>query len=102
MTSLRPLPLVAGMLMGLMMLWMAHGAMTGSEVSGIALVAFVGAHLLVALIAVGAIVFAARLTPNFRARLARLHRPNLNHFTQMLAGAVIAAGTVHLIVHGIS
>ena len=49
-----------------------------------------------------ATLFAARLSPELRERLARVHRPSLRHFTTMLASAAVAAGCVHLFIHGVS
>ena len=94
-------PIVMGGLMGLMMMWMLHGALTGDGALGAgALIAFVAAHVVLVAIAIGVAVFAARLSPRAKARIDRLHRPSLRHVTVMLAAALIVSGVVHLVVHG--
>ena len=72
----KPMPIIMGALMGLMMMWMLHGAMTGDAgITGWALIAFLGAHLAIALIIAVAVVFAARFSPRSHAWINRLHRP---------------------------
>jgi len=94
-------PIFMGALMGPMMLWMMHGMLSGETNMGfIALVIFVAAHFVVAGIAFGAALFAARLSPRVRAWAARLHRPSLTHVGAMIGSAALAAGIVHLYVHG--
>lgn len=97
----RALPVVMGGVMGLMMMWMLHGALTGDGVLGDgALALFILAHLAVAGVLIGAGVFAARLSPRMRGWQARLHRPSVRHVAVMLGSAVTTAGIVHLTVHG--
>lgn len=90
-----------GAAMGLMMLWMLHGAMTSqSETSALALILFVGAHVaVVAILLIGGL-FAARSTGPMQRLLKRLHRPSLSHISAMLTGMIIAAGCAHLTLHG--
>ncbi|MBU2991851.1 hypothetical protein Q4555_14195 [Octadecabacter sp. 1_MG-2023] len=95
------MPAVMGGLMGLMMMWMLHGALTGEGTVGRgALIAFVAAHIILVAAIVSAAVFAARLSPRAHAWIERLHRPSLRHIGMMLAGAIAVAGSVHLIAHG--
>lgn len=93
-------PAMMGALMGLMMVWTLHGALTGGGVSGWALAAFVTAHVAVAAVLVGAAVFASRLSPRLRAWIARLHRPSFRHAGAMLGCAACTFGTLHLFAHG--
>ena len=94
-------PVVMGCGMGLMMLWMAHGALAGDGGWGAgALLVFVVAHVAVAAILVAGAVFAARLSPGMRNRLTRLHRPSRRHLVVMLGSAAGSAALAHLIVHG--
>ncbi len=90
------LPVAMGLIMGPMVLWMIHGAATGNGLSGWALLAFVGAHLVVVGVILGAGIVAARLAPGLRHRR---HRPSLGHVGLMGASAVASASLVHLI-HG--
>ena len=94
-------PMIMGGLMGLMMMWMLHGALTGGGTPGAsALVAFVAAHVGLAAIAFGAVLFAARLSPRTKALTDRLPRPSFRHVGLMLAAALIVTATVHLVIHG--
>ena len=94
-------PLVMGAFMALMVLGMAHMIMTGSSTLGPgALVAFVLFHVLILVLLATAGIWLMRLSPRLHALLARVHRPSLGHFLNMLAGAAIAAGLTHLILHG--
>ena len=94
-------PIVMGGLMGIMMLWMLHGQMTStSALAGWALVAFIGVHVALIAAAIGAGLFAARLSPKMRAMLARMHRPSFHHIALMLIGMIASAGLVHLYMHG--
>lgn len=94
-------PVLMGSAMGLMMLWMLHGALTGEGAMGAgALVVFVGAHVVIAAVAILAVVFAARLSERANGWLNRLHRPSLRHVGLMLGSAALSAGAVHLIAHG--
>ena len=96
-------PFAMGAAMAPMMLWMLHGQLTGSNtMSGPALVIFVGAHLLIVAILVGATFLTARLSPRLRPLLARMHRPSLQHFLRMLGGAALTAGAIHIAFHGIA
>ncbi len=94
-------PIGMGIIMGLMMLWMLHGQLTGQDVSLVALTAFVAAHGVILLIIIGAGVFAARLSPGIRQKLDRLHRPSSRHMGKMLGSATTTALTIHLILHGV-
>ena len=96
----RIMPIAMGGLMGPMMLWMLHGMLTGDGPSGVALVIFVGVHVLVVAVLLAAAVFAARLSPGLRARLGRLHRPSPRHIGLMLGSATLAALIVHFGIHG--
>jgi hypothetical protein len=97
----KPMPIIMGALMGLMMMWMLHGALTGDAgVTGWALIAFLGAHLAIALIIGAAVVFAARFSPRSHAWINRLHRPSLHHVGAMLGSAIFVAGALHLGFHG--
>ncbi len=99
-TSKHKKPIIMGGLMGLMMMWMLHSALTGEGTIGTgALIAFVVAHVVVAAIAIGMAVFATRLSPRIKARFEHLHRPSLRHVGVMLAAALIVSGIVHLAVH---
>ena len=94
-------PFILGGLMGLMMIWMVHGQMTGtSALAGWALVAFIGMHVALAIVVICAGLFAARLSPRARAALARLHHPSLHHIALMVVGMGASAGAVHLFIHG--
>lgn len=93
-------PAIMGAAMGAMMLWMLHGLLTGSGVTGLALIVFVGAHFAVALILIGAAVFTARLSPRTKAMIDKLHRPTLRHVGIMLTAALITATAIHLTIHG--
>ena len=95
-------PLVMGALMGLMMLWMVHGQLTGeTSLSGIALITFIGGHILFAAVIIGAWLFATRLSPAARKWLGQLHRPSPRHLGAMLLGASLSAGAVHIWIHGL-
>ena len=89
-------PIIMGAVMALVMLAMLHkpimaGTMTLSAVS----VGFVLAHLAVLGIGLGLVA----LLPGAR-KLAVRHRPGLRHLAGMAAGVVMAAGTVHILMHG--
>ena len=95
----RPMAMGAGM--GLMMLWMVHGMMTGdANLGGWALVGFIGVHLVLVVVVGAAGYFASRLSPRARVVVARLHRPNLRHLAVMVAGAFGAVIVAHLSLHG--
>ena len=93
-------PMIMGALMGVMMLWMLHGALMGDGVRGWALIAFVAAHVVLAAVVIAAGLFAARLSPRARMLIDRLHRPSLRHVGVMLLAAAASAGVIHLILHG--
>lgn len=100
MTRHTLMALTMGALMGLMMLWMLHGAVTGETQRSLAGAAvFVGAHVLVLAVLLALPAFAARRAPWLHARLSRLHRPSLRHVSLMLGAAGTSALIVHLI-HG--
>ncbi|MDX8350804.1 hypothetical protein [Cognatiyoonia sp. IB215182] len=95
-------PLVMGVLMGLMMLWMVHGQINGeTSLSGIAVITFVGVHILFAAAIIGAGLFVTRLSPAARQWLHNLHRPSLRHLGIMLLGAPLSACSVHIWIHGL-
>lgn len=97
----KPMPIILGALMGLMMMWMLHVALTGeSGVTGWALIAFGAAHVAIAFIIIFAVIIAARISPRSHAWINRLHRPSLRHVSAMLGSAVFVAGALHLGVHG--
>lgn len=93
-------PMVMGGLMGVMMLWMLHGAVTGDGVGLWAAALFVAAHVVLVALILGAAVFAARLSPAARRVLARVHRPSLSHMGTMVGTAVLIVAVVHLGAHG--
>ena len=69
------LPFVMGAAMGLMMLRMLHSAVLNEGgPAGLALVVFIGAHVLLGLVALAVTIFAARISQKARKFLARLHR----------------------------
>lgn len=91
-----------GVLMAPMMLWMLHSALTGqSGVSAMAGLAFIGAHVLVLIVAIGAVLMATRMSPKWRARAARLHRPSASHFGAMVMGLIVSGAFIHVILHGV-
>lgn len=94
-------PAAMGAMMGLMMLWMLHGYLTGDSTMGaLALLGFIGAHLII-IAAVSALGFwAAHRSPFWHSRLAHLHRPTAQHILVMLGGAALAVIVTHLILHG--
>ena len=90
-----------GVAMGLMMIWMLHGALTGTQTkSAAALVIFVAAHAGVALALAGSALWAARFAPRLHARLKRMHRPSKRHLATMLLAALATMGITHLVLHG--
>ena len=95
-------PFIMGSAMGAMMLWMLHQSLiSGSGIGGWAALTFVLAHFAVVGAALSVTVFAVRLSPRWRARLARLHRPDIRHLGAMAIGAVGAAAVIHLTLHGV-
>ncbi|MEJ6640689.1 MAG: hypothetical protein QNL58_10210 [Octadecabacter sp.] len=95
-------PVIMGSVMGPMMMWMLHGAMTGNGVTGWALVAFLGAHVALIAVVMSGVVFAARLSPRAKTFIDRLHRPSLHHVAIMSVSALAISGAVHLVAHGFS
>ncbi|MEN8841140.1 MAG: hypothetical protein ABF254_05320 [Octadecabacter sp.] len=94
--------MIMGGLMGLMMMWMLHGALTGEGAIGAgALITFVAAHFVLAAVVLGGALFAARLSPRARVVLERLHRPSLPHVAAMLGSAVLVAVALHFGIHGL-
>lgn len=92
-------PLTMGAAMGLIMLWMIHGIVTGDkELAGPALVVFVLAHIALPLLILGLGLFAARMSPRFYARLPRLRRRSLPHIATMSAGAAGGATLAHVVI----
>jgi len=93
-------PMLMGGVMGLMLLWMLHGQLTGaSTLAGPALTLFIAAHVLVIALVACASLFLARLSPRLRNWLNRLHRPNLSHMVSMMVGVFITLGIVHAAIH---
>lgn len=89
-------PFLMGTAMAGMMLWMGHDQiMSGNlDVTGATLM-FVLAHVAALL----AVVFAAFLVPGLR-EFATKHRPSVRHVGLMGTGMFVAAGSVHLLMHG--
>lgn len=95
-------PIVMGAVMGAMMMWMLHGLLMGETAMGaVAVMVFVGSHVLLVALALGAALFASRMSPRTRAWIDRLHRPSLHHVAVMLGSAAILAGLVHVSAHGL-
>ena len=95
-------PVIMGAVLGPMVMWMLHGAMTGNSVTGWALAAFLGAHVAMAAVVISGAVFAARFSPRAKHVIDRLHRPSLHHAAVMLASALAVSGAVHLVAYGFS
>ena len=94
-------PILMGGAMGLMMLGMLHLMLTGnSDLGGIALALFIGAHLVIVGVLLGLGLFAARMSPKLRARLAQIHRPGMRQVMIMALSAGAVALLMHLILHG--
>lgn len=93
-------PAITGGLMGLMMMWMLNGALTGDGMAAGALIAFVAAHVVIVLVVIGAVWAGTRLSPRLQRMTARLHRPSITHFAVMLMSAGVVAGTLHIVAHG--
>lgn len=88
-----------GGLMGLMMIWMIHGWMTGdSGLVGWALLGFIGMHVAIVVVALTLGAWVARMSP----RLQRIfsHRPSMHHVSLMIAGMLTSGAIVHVAVHG--
>ena len=101
MTKQMYFPALMGAAMGLMMLRLGHNAMTSADaVSLAALIGFAFAHVAVLAVLIGGGALALRLSPHWRARFARLHRPSWRHLLTMIAAALTAAALAHLILHG--
>ena len=94
-------PVAMGAGMGAMMLWMLHGQLTGEGSMGpAALAIFIGAHVVVAALAVAAALLGARLHPGVRRLLGRVHRPRARHAAMMMGAALLTAAAIHLGFHG--
>ncbi len=90
-------PFLIGAAMPAMMLWMGHERiMSGEMMVTAGAVIFLLAHVA----AVAVILSLALLSPRMRHALKR-HRPSLSHMSVMLCGMVLAAGTIHLVIHGV-
>lgn len=101
MTRHTLLPLTMGGAMGLMMLWTLHRQLTSDDAMGFAALAvFVGAHLLVVVVALVIPAWAATRLPRVHHFLTGLQRPSLHHIGVMLLGAVLTAFVAHLWLHG--
>lgn len=95
-------PLLMGAAMGGMMLWMMHQVLTSdSQIAGYALAMFVGVHLLIGALVIGAGLWAARLSPRVRALMSKLHRPSLSHVVTMALGGLGLAAAIHVSFHGV-
>ena len=95
------MPVVMGVGMGAMMLWMLHNNLPSGSAPGWAAAAvFVGAHVALAALVGIAAVFTARLSPRVQSMLARLHRPSIRNMAIMLGYAVLTIVAAHLIIHG--
>ncbi len=90
-------PFVVGGAMAAMMLWMGHGQIMSGEIDVTAGAILFGLTHVLVLIAVLGIAF---VFPPVR-RFLRGHRPSARHVTGMLAGMVLAAGSIHLAMHGV-
>ena len=90
------MPVGMGALMGLVMLWMLHGMLTGQGHAGGAL--FVLAHVAVLLVLALAFVVARRGQSAWAQGMLK-HRPSLRHVALMMGSALTTAGVIHLI-HG--
>lgn len=95
-------PLVMGLLMGPMLVWMLHGQLTNDTSSGAALVLFVGVHLLLLAVVTALALFATRLSPRLQSLSSRLHRPSLAHLSMMLTGVLLSASALHFAIHGLT
>lgn len=96
-------PFSTGLLMGLMMLWVLHRQLTaGSDVTAVAAIAFIGAHVVFALVLIGGGLLATRLSPRASAWIGRLHRPSARHMIWMLGGAILAISLTHVTAHGLT
>ena len=92
-------PVILGTLMGLMMMWMLHGVLTGeSTLAGWAMFGFISAHFAIALVVVLLGAKVAKLSPRFRTLLS--HRPSVRHVASMAFGVILSGGLVHLYIHG--
>ena len=94
----RIFPILIGAGMGPIMLWMMHDTLV-SGATPLAALAFVGAHVAIAALLVAAVLLGPAISPRWRARIARLHRPSAGHLALMLSSAAATAGFVHMI-HG--
>jgi len=94
------MPILMGTVMGLMMLGMLHGLVTGeSGVAAAGVLVFIGAHVLAIAVVAALAVFGASRFERVRAGLARLHRPSAKHIAAMMATAAVIVALAHLI-HG--
>ena len=93
---MRAIPFLAGMAMGAMALWMGHDRLMSGEGS---LTAGALLFLLAHVAAVAALLAVALVYPPLR-RAVRNHRPDLRHVAAMMAGMAIAAGGIHMFLHG--
>lgn len=90
MTRFRIVPLLLGLAMGAMMVWMVHAG----RFSDIA-IGFVLAHVAVIAVAVlGVLGLAYWRGAPVKAAFAKLHRPTPGHAATMLLGAVLYAALV--------
>ncbi|WP_299703987.1 hypothetical protein [uncultured Tateyamaria sp.] len=98
MTRQTLIPTCLGLVMGAMMLFMLHRQIMSPEPLDLtALLVFVGAHAVAALVLLAAPFIAS---PRLRAWLARVHRPSRQHATLMLGGAALGGAMLHVFLHG--
>ena len=95
-------PVIMGALMGLMMMWMLHGALAGETAWGAAaLLAFVAGHVAIGVVVVSIGWIGVRLSPRLQRIVAHVHLPSLHHIGAMLGSAACVALVVHVVAHGL-
>lgn len=100
MIRLHKMPLIMGAAMGGMMVMMLHSVVTGqSSVTLSAALLFIGAHVLVGVVALAIAVFGITRFPRLAQIASRWHRPSPRHVLIMLASASLTVLLVHLM-HG--
>ena len=101
MINTMKMPLVMGILMGAMILMMLHGFLGGeTSVLNWGTLAFLGAHVLVALVVFAIVTFGLTRFPKIAEFATKLHRPSRRHVAIMLSSAGVTAFFIHLLVHG--
>ncbi|WP_293443472.1 hypothetical protein [Planktotalea sp.] len=90
--------LLMGTFMGAMMLMMLHGFLTGeANAFSWATAVFVGAHIVVVLLAVSVVSFGLTRFAWIKKITDRLHRPSTKHVLVMLLSAGFTALFIHLL-----